>query len=322
MISVIIPVYNEEKYLSRCIDSVVNQTYTDIEVLLVDDASEDNSGAICDEYAKKDARIQVIHKEHSGISDTRNQGLERASGEFISFVDSDDYIAPDMLEVLHHLIIRYDSDISCCACYDVFENHQVTHHLEENEFCCDRVKAFEFILRGMGLPSLCNKLFKRSIIGDIRFPHGKVYEDCFFTPEVLCRIHRLAVTTKPLYFYNRRSNSITTKPFRQRDLDVIEAYNKCYSMVRESCPEALCYAKFRLAYAYFAVLDKMLCLGNYKELPEYPEVVKYLKKHTFSILCDSGFGWPRKVAALALLVNVKLYRSIFFAKQKIYKIQK
>lgn len=321
MISVIVPVYNVEKYLERCVKSIAAQTYKDIEILLIDDGSTDKSGKMCDDFQQTDSRIKAFHKQNGGLSDARNYGIEHSAGEFISFVDSDDYIDEKMLETLHRLITENDADLAVCSAMDVFEGKEVTQVKEIKEFNLNKVESYKYMLRGDGIPSACNKLYKRQTVGDVRFPVGKLYEDGFFTPQILKRVEKTAVTSKPMYYYFRRADSITTKPFRKGDLDVIEAYDKCVKQVKELCPEALPYAEFRYRNAYFNVLDKMLMRDDCKEIPEYKQVVKYLKKHTAQIVKDPGFGKMRKIAAVALKFSVPLYKKILLTKQKIYKIQ-
>lgn len=321
MISVIVPVYNVEKYLERCVKSIAAQTYKDLEILLIDDGSTDKSGKMCDDFQQTDSRIKAFHKQNGGLSDARNYGIEHSAGEFISFVDSDDYIDEKMLETLHRLITENDADLAVCSAMDVFEGKEVTQVKEIKEFNLNKVESYKYMLRGDGIPSACNKLYKRQTVGDVRFPAGKLYEDGFFTPQILKRVEKTAVTSKPMYYYFRRADSITTKPFRKGDLDVIEAYDKCVKQVKELCPEALPYAEFRYRNAYFNVLDKMLMRDDCKEIPEYKQVVKYLKKHTVQIVKDPGFGKMRKIAAVALKFSVPLYKKILLTKQKIYKIQ-
>lgn len=321
MISVIVPVYNVEKYLERCVKSIAAQTYKDLEILLIDDGSTDKSGKMCDDFQQTDSRIKAFHKQNGGLSDARNYGIEHSAGEFISFVDSDDYIDEKMLETLHRLITENDADLAVCSAMDVFEGKEVTQVKEIKEFNLNKVESYKYMLRGDGIPSACNKLYKRQTVGDVRFPVGKLYEDGFFTPQILKRVEKTAVTSKPMYYYFRRADSITTKPFRKGDLDVIEAYDKCVKQVKELCPEALPYAEFRYRNAYFNVLDKMLMRDDCKEIPEYKQVVKYLKKHTVQIVKDPGFGKMRKIAAVALKFSVPLYKKILLTKQKIYKIQ-
>ena len=321
MISVIVPVYNVEKYLRRCVKSVSEQSCTDLEILLIDDGSTDNSGRICDELEKTDRRIKVFHKQNGGLSDARNFGIEHSTGEFISFIDSDDYIHPQMLETLLRLITDENADLAVCSAMDVFEGKEVTQVKSIREFTLNRVESYKYMLRGDGIPSACNKLYKRQTVGDVRFPVGKLYEDGFFTPQILKRVKKTAVTSKPMYYYFRRADSITTKPFRKGDLDVIEAYDICIKEVKELCPEALPFAEFRYRNAYFNVLDKMLVREDYKSIPEFKSVVKYLKSHTGEIIKDPGFGRMRKIAAVGLKFSVSLYRKILFTKQKMYKIQ-
>ena len=321
MISVIVPVYNVEKYLERCVKSIAAQTYKDLEILLIDDGSTDKSGEMCDDFQQTDSRIKAFHKQNGGLSDARNYGIEHSAGEFISFVDSDDYIDEKMLETLHRLITENDADLAVCSAMDVFEGKEVTQVKEIKEFNLNKVESYKYMLRGDGIPSACNKLYKRQTVGDVRFPVGKLYEDGFFTPQILKKVEKTAVTSKPMYYYFRRADSITTKPFRKGDLDVIEAYDKCVKQVKKLCPEALPYAEFRYRNAYFNVLDKMLMRDDCKEIPEYKQVVKYLKKHTAQIVKDPGFGKMRKIAAVALKFSVPLYKKILLTKQKIYKIQ-
>ena len=321
MISVIVPVYNVEKYLERCVKSIAAQTYKDLEILLIDDGSTDKSGEMCDAFQQTDSRIKAFHKQNGGLSDARNYGIEHSAGEFISFVDSDDYIDEKMLETLHRLITENDADLAVCSAMDVFEGKEVTQVKEIKEFNLNKVESYKYMLRGDGIPSACNKLYKRQTVGDVRFPVGKLYEDGFFTPQILKKVEKTAATSKPMYYYFRRADSITTKPFRKGDLDVIEAYDKCVKQVKELCPEALPYAEFRYRNAYFNVLDKMLMRDDCKEIPEYKQVVKYLKKHTAQIVKDPGFGKMRKIAAVALKFSVPLYKKILLTKQKIYKIQ-
>lgn len=321
MISVIVPVYNVEKYLDRCVKSILSQSFSDFELLLVDDGSPDRCGELCDEYAKGDSRIKAFHKRNGGLSDARNFGIEKALGEYLMFVDSDDYIHEQMLETLHRLITENDADLAVCSAMDVFEGKEVTQVREIREFTLNKTESYKYMLRGDGLPSACNKLYKRQTVGEVRFPVGKLYEDGFFTPQILKRVEKTAVTSRPMYYYFRRADSITTKPFRKGDLDVIEAYDICVRQVRELCPEALPFAEFRYRNAYFNVLDKMLMRDDCKSIPEYKTTVKYLKSHTLDIIRDPGFGKMRKIAAVALKFSVPLYKKILLTKQKIYKIQ-
>ena len=143
MISVIVPVYNVEKYLERCVKSIAAQTYKDLEILLIDDGSTDKSGEMCDDFQQTDSRIKAFHKQNGGLSDARNYGIEHSAGEFISFVDSDDYIDEKMLETLHRLITENDADLAVCSAMDVFEGKEVTQVKEIKEFNLNKVESYK-----------------------------------------------------------------------------------------------------------------------------------------------------------------------------------
>ncbi len=320
MISVIVPVYNVEKYLDRCVQSILAQTYSDFELLLVDDGSPDRCGEMCDEYAKSDERVRVIHKQNGGLSDARNCGIEHATGDFFQFVDSDDYIHPEMLETLYRILTAQNADLAVCSACDVFEGTEVPMSKESNEFTLNKVESYRYMLQGKGLPSVCNKLYKRETVGSARFATGKLYEDGFFLPDVMKNVAKTAVTTMQMYYYFRRADSIVTKSFSHADLDVIEAYERCAEIVKRDCPAALDSVKFRIYYAYFAVLDKMLVCNDFKSIPEYKKIVEYLRSHTWDILRVEGFGTPRKLAAVALKFSVQLYKQILETKKRMYKM--
>ena len=308
-VSVIVPVYNVEAYIHKCVDSILNQTMRELEVILVDDGAQDKSGAICDEYAGKDDRVQVIHKENGGLSDARNAGVMQATGDYILFVDSDDYIRNDMIECLYHLATHYGVDMSVCGVYNVYANGAKAQCDVIEEFLCDNIEAFGHILVGQKIPgTICNKLIKRDIAKQLLFPVGRLYEDAFYTTQLMQKVQSVYVTTEPMYYYFHRSGSITTKPFGPKDMDVIAAYEQNLEVVKKRFPKLVKQAKFRLDWAYFTVLDRMLQLDNYKETKDYLPVVKYLRKNTWSVLTDKYFYKSRKIGALALLFSVKMYR--------------
>ncbi|HDT8053597.1 TPA: glycosyltransferase, partial [Enterococcus faecalis] len=144
-ISIIVPVYNVEKYLEKCVRSILAQTFTDFELILVDDGSPDSSGAMCDQFAEQDQRVKVIHKENGGLSDARNAGIEIATGEYLGFVDSDDYIADDMYELLYTNIVKEDADLSICGIYDVYEGKEPVEK-QQQYIVLDKVAAMKMIL--------------------------------------------------------------------------------------------------------------------------------------------------------------------------------
>lgn len=320
-ISVIVPVYKVEKYLDKCVASILNQTHTDIEVILVDDGSPDNCGVMCDEWASKDTRIHVIHKENGGISSARNRGLDEAKGEFISFIDSDDYVETNMLEVLYKGLIDNDADVSVCGVYNVYDSFMRPQTEGIKEFICDGVTAYRKLLEGVEIPAaLWNKLYKRETIGGLRFPLGKIYEDAFFFADFMPRVKKVWVTTKPLYYYIHRNKSLMTEPFNMKALDAIDAYLYNMKIIEDKYPHLKEQGEFRLYWAYFSVLDRMLLKKKYKKIPEYGAVVDVLKKNWLSILRNRYFTKGRKIGEIFLKINIKIYRKILLIKQEKEKL--
>lgn len=211
LVSVVVPVYNIEKYIDKCVDSIRNQTYKKLEIILVDDGSTDNSGVICDEHAKKDARIQVIHKENGGLSDARNKGISKATGEYIAFVDGDDYISLDYMETCVNEALKRSADL---LIFDYQEIEEETNRREIWSMNVDRskvmsLKSYKKLL--FTTPSACNKFYKRSFFagGNISFPVGRTFEDLATIPKILEQAKRVVyLDSKPLYFYNLRQGSI------------------------------------------------------------------------------------------------------------------
>lgn len=216
-VSIIVPVYNSEKYIARCVDSILAQTYQEFELLLIDDGSKDNSVVLCDQYASADDRVRVIHKENSGVAATRNVGIQEARGDYISFVDSDDYIKPDMLEKLVKKATAYKSDIVMCNYFIDSAGKITMAQMKYNEVYdgVDSVKKgllyFYYTDYHVGLYSLCNKLIKKSIYhtNNICFDSSlKRGEDAWFIFQCLKYCHRVDYIPEALYYYFQNDNSI------------------------------------------------------------------------------------------------------------------
>lgn len=227
-ISVIIPIYNVEEYLEKCLNSVINQTYKNLEIILIDDGSTDKSGEICDKYAKKDKRIIVIHKENSGVADARNRGLKIATGEYFGFVDSDDYIELDMFETLYNLQEKNNADISIVSFYEIY-NEKIISVRDSGKFTeYTKTGALKELLMDRDIQSyVWNKLFKRELFEGIEFPTNKNYEDIAIMLLIFEKAEKTVLLQEPKYYYQRRDNSITGiknyKTYKDK-LDV--AYNK------------------------------------------------------------------------------------------------
>lgn len=232
MISVIIPVYNVEPYLRQCIDSIISQTYTDLEVLLIVDGSPDNCGEICEEYARKDKRIKAFHTKNNGLSSARNYGILHANGEYIGFLDSDDWIEPEMYSDLLERIEVTGADI--CMCGYRKEDDPSEYIFQPDEVIYNRTEALNALLKGKINNSVWNKLYRRELFREVRFPDGKNFEDVIILNELLWTAKRVAVISAPLYHYRVRQNSITKTHSAANLIDFADAHlNRYYFFQKE-----------------------------------------------------------------------------------------
>lgn len=228
LISVIVPVYKVEPYLKRCIDSILNQTYTDFELILIDDGSPDNCPAICDEYAKKDPRVHVIHQDNGGLSAARNAGIDWAfansDSEWITFIDSDDWVHQNYLEIFYNQLIRCNSKILMCS----FE--KVTSHVNDRiiidvkSVLCKPEEVY-INKRGISTIAWC-KLYNKEVFANHRFPIGKLHEDVFLVHQLLFICDTITVIDIPLYYYFQNPESITQKKWNPKRLDEIIAHEE------------------------------------------------------------------------------------------------
>ena len=314
LISVIVPVYNVAQYLEKSIASIQQQTYQNLEIILVDDGATDESGRLCEQIAEQDERVLVYHKENEGLSQARNDGLKQAHGDYVIFIDSDDYLHPEMIASLYQQLVKEDADVSSCGVMNVYANSESPQTENQDDyFICDTETFLREYLIGEKIPgTICNKLIKKEIAAQLTFPKGLIYEDAYYHFDLIKVAKKYVVNTKPYYYYFHRGDSITTKPYAKKDLAYIDIYQKFYTEVVKEYPNLTEVAFFRLAYAHFFILDKMLLDDNFKEFKDYPRIYGYLKKHAFAIFKNTIFRKGRRISALALFVNVRLYRILLF----------
>lgn len=225
MISVIVPVYNVEKYFKRCLDSIIGQTYKNLEIILIDDGSTDSSGDICDDYAKKDDRIIVIHTENHGVSSARNEGLKIAKGDYVHFPDADDYIEIDTYEYLLEIINSKKCDAVNFEHFITYPNKEIVHKYDDKRYgLFDKIDTQKQLMTGVQFT--CNKLYKREIICDIRFRSDILRgEDTLFAAEVLLNADRVWFDKRPLYHYVQSENSACRGRFRRSQLTMLGLYD-------------------------------------------------------------------------------------------------
>lgn len=210
LISVIVPVYNVEKYLKQCLDSIINQTYKNLQIILIDDGSSDKSGIICDDYQQKDNRIEVIHKTNSGVAAARNQGVLMAKGDYIAFVDSDDFIEKDMYEILLATMDNDKIDMAVSTINRIERNgkNRVQSKLFEKDRILDKFEFMEIFIKNES-DYLVNKLYKKNILKDVIFPDGKYFEDLVTMLQLITNSEKISYVNKPLYNYRKNAESIT-----------------------------------------------------------------------------------------------------------------
>ncbi len=287
-ITVIVPVYNAEKYICECIESILNQTFGDLELILVDDGSPDNCGKICDEYAEKDNRVRVFHQKNRGVSVARNLGIDNAQGEYITFVDSDDYILPYALELLYHDIVFSNADISCASGRKKCSN---TIEALEKSKCIiwrDNDSVKKSLLDNGALYSSCRKLYKKEFLDDIRFEEGrKIHEDSFFV--FCCCLKKPTFVLRNVYIYYYRNNpdSASHAHFSEKFFDILYFANRKQELVNKYFPEFQAEANNMVVKANLSMLN-IFCRTNdkkyRKDIKQCVKTVKRLKKYFVPVI--------------------------------------
>lgn len=250
LISVIVPVYKVEAYLDRCVQSIVDQTYHNLEVILVDDGSPDNCPAMCDAWAEKDSRIKVIHKENGGLSDARNAGMAVATGELMGFVDSDDWISPETYQLLYERMAVDGSDIVACGVEMVWEDDMPSRMLTRPGYCVlDAQEAMQAIIEESWLKQpVWYKLYKTKLIQDVLFPVGKYHEDVFWSYQAVGKACKVSVFDTPCYHYVQRESSIMGEEYSLKRLDALEAKLMRNQYIEEHYPEITNHAKCDVSF--------------------------------------------------------------------------
>lgn len=283
LISIIIPVYKVEKYLEKCIESVLKQTYTNLQIILVDDGSPDNCGKICDEYAKKDSRIEVIHKANGGLSDARNVGISKAKGRYIGFVDSDDYIKEDMYEILLNLIKKYDADVSICNLYDVIDGNECIRNKENGIREYSRLDILKEVLLDKNIQSYAwNKLYKKELFDEIKYPIRKKYEDIGTTFYLFEKCNKIVVTSEPEYYYLKRADSLVNNVTESTILDYTEIIIQRYLYIKQNIKELRKYNNYYLAKTLITAHNDIENLENISE--EMQQIYKKLYELVLEII--------------------------------------
>lgn len=308
-VTVVVPVYNVSNYLGKCIDSIINQTYKKLEIILVDDGSTDNSGAICDDFASKDKRIKVIHKENGGLSDARNFGIDIATGEYIVFVDSDDYIALDMIEFLYNSLESNEADISTCLYQNFYDGEDVLESDDNISYVCSNTEALEKMLYQQDCTtSAWGKLYKTSLFDGIRYPKGKICEDLDTTYLLFSKANKIVINTAKKYFYLQRETSIINSEFNPKRMDALKFVKNETDYIIKNHLEIFKSAVNREFMEAIFILSSMSSLkGNKKYIRMISDTIKETRK---VVLFDSK---SRKLYRLYALISYFGIHILFFS---------
>lgn len=324
-ISVIVPIYDVEDYLPKCIESILAQSYDKLEIILVNDGSTDKSGEICDKYLYLDWRIKVIHQQHRGVSAARNAGLDLAGGELIGFVDSDDYIHPRMFETLKRLIDETNADISICGYQKVIGNEVFAYQIFEDRTntCCSNIEALEMLLSSKHplMVILCNKLYRKELFEGVLFPEGFICEDTFVSYKILYKANKISHTEEKLYYYLQRRDSITGREMTPQRLDFFEACSEIFRFLENNDLQPLI-SKYipwyleRIIYYY----------RSFKEINKYKPIQKELLDSYREIYCLQYNGrhtsFNKKVSLFVFYVSPLIYVKAIGVKRKLLHYKK
>lgn len=297
-ISVIVPVYKVEKYLNKCVDSILTQSFTDFELILVDDGSPDNCGMICDEYAKKYPRVKVIHKENGGLSDARNAGLDQMQGKYVFFVDSDDWISSDALETMRSAALRTKAKVvTGNMCY-VDEDGNIIS--KEDSIEEETILKGDEMLTTLLRPNAWNRLYDASIFKDLRYPVGKLYEDVFTYHKILSQIDFMTMTGKVSYYYLKRQNSIMNTEYNIRFTDIIDAVYDRASWLDSINQTKLANETKLFVYSQVAVAFAHLDQNDPAHKKRLDEIMHIYKECYPALMKDNNIPFKQKIRMIIL----------------------
>ena len=311
LISIIVPIYNVEKYLKDCVISIINQIYKNIEIILVDDGSTDNSSKLCDELSKLDNRIKVFHKKNGGLSDSRNYVIDKANGEYITFIDSDDSIESDYVSYLFDLIKKYDVKLSICP-YTVVINENKKYELGEkfSEEKLDKQECLKRMLLEKGFTiSACAKLYKKELFADIRFPVGKLCEDNGTTYKTILKCDYIAYGCESKYNYFKRPNSIMTSSFNNRKFDLLDLTDAMCNDIENEFPNLSNVCDKKRIHSRFSILRQMInCKLDNTAEEKMNEIIKFLKKQKKKVLLNKEYDKRDKIAMISLIFGKNCFK--------------
>ena len=312
LISIIVPVYNVREYLAECLDSLLSQNYPKLEFVIIDDGSTDGSGVLCDEFAKKDSRVKVIHQENQGLSAARNQGLKIAAGSYVTFLDSDDYLAPDYVQYLYGLCAKYQSKMSICAISEItIKKKTINYGAEYDEKIMSTEETLGRMLREEGFNvAAYAKLYRKDLFNDVTFPENTVHEDLGTTYKLIQKCPRIAYGSEAKYIYRKRKDSISSADFSDKKMDIITLTDAMCDTLEASFPYLINTTNLRRAHARFSVLRQMLVAKELTSIQkgQQAEIIKWLKEHKDFVTKNPVAKGRDKIAMYSLMLGTWAFK--------------
>lgn len=306
-ISIMVPLYNVENYLEKCIRSLLKQTYNNIEIILVDDGSTDNSLSICEKYKKKDERIKVFHKDNGGISSARNFCIKKANGKYVTFVDADDYVEEDYVEKLYNGIKKYKTKISVGGYKAIYLNKTEKNNSKNKTYSLTKEKALENLLYIDLDVSAWSKLYDKELFDNVRFPEGRIFEDTATTYKLIDQCDEVAIVDYPIYNYCIRSKSITSEKFNIKKMDwiisAIEMTHYLKNKYKDLDSACLSY----MMYTHIGVLSS-LAMNDKNFKKERKEIISYIKGHKNKYLKDERVSKKYKMVTRLICTDYRLFK--------------
>lgn len=314
LISIIVPVYKVEKYIHECIDSILSQTYKNIELLLIDDGSPDNCPRICDNYALKDKRIKVYHKKNGGLSDARNFGIDNSTGKYLMFIDSDDYIEKDMVELLYKNLKLNNADISICDCTFIYKDKKIKNDKRTDFLVMNREQALSELNKQNGFGfAAWNKLYKKEIFKKIRFPIGKINEDWYIMYKIFSQVKKAVYQPDSKYNYRQRKSSISKNTLI--NYNPILASSRCRRFIINKYPISSNEAYGNEIIADISVYNKLMLIKKCKIKKDY--IRKNIKRNIYRMNSLNNYFKISKILQIYMILYIPImYKLIYIIKEK------
>ena len=318
LISIIVPIYNVEKYLNKCVNSILEQSYKNIDILLIDDGSIDECPNICDMFEKKDPRIRVFHKKNGGLSDARNKGIDEAKGKYITFVDSDDYLDEHYIEILYNAMKKNNADLVVSGLKDYYEGYEIEESLENvSENILTKQQVYRKMLLQENIDvNACGKIYKRQIFENLKYPKDMLYEDIQIIDDVIEKCNIIVYTTYKGYNYLQRTGSIMYGKMSSRRMSLINKTDNIIELMKEQYPDNVDAAIKRYVYCNFHVLGRAILDNTFYN--ESKTIKNNILKYRKNIFKENIYTKKEKIATVILSLGLFWYKMfwIFYCKYK------